>query len=241
MKHYALIGKQLDYSYSKKYFDNKFSLEKIAADYNLLSIPDLNNIKEFINQKKINGFNITIPFKEKIIPFADWIEPRAKKIAAVNCIVIAGKQWHAYNTDYLAIEKLIPSFTNNKKLPTLILGNGGASKSIQHFCREQQTDFLVVGRNKKKADLLYNEINEAILEKYKLIVQTTPLGTFPNIKDKVDFPLHHLNTSHFVFDLIYNPAQTTFLNLAANQGAKTMNGLSMLELQVEESYKIWTK
>lgn len=234
-KIYGLIGRNINYSFSKKYFTQKFKNDKIDnCEYLNFDIDKISDFKK-INLSNINGFNVTIPYKEKIIGYLDEIEESAKNIGAVNTIKILKNKLIGYNTDYLGF---INSF--NKKLDyknVLILGSGGASKAIQYAIKTKKINFDVASRKSDVNHIAYTQIES--LEKYDLIVNCTPLGTYPNVNDKPDLNYDQLNDKHLCYDLIYNPSETLFLNESKKRGARILNGLQMLKLQAEESWKIW--
>ena len=234
-KIYGLIGRNINYSFSKKYFTQKFKNDKIYnCEYLNFDIGQISDFKK-IKLSNINGFNVTIPYKERIIIYLDEVDESARNIGAVNTIKILNNKLIGYNTDYLGF---INSF--NEKLDyknALILGSGGASKAIQYAIKNKKINFDVASRKSDINHIDYAEIEN--LEKYDLIVNCTPLGTHPNINDKPDLNYDQLNDRHLCYDLIYNPSETLFLNESKKRGAKIMNGLQMLKLQAEESWKIW--
>tara|TARA_B100000941_G_scaffold32770_1_gene19539 strand:- start:913 stop:1635 length:723 start_codon:yes stop_codon:yes gene_type:complete len=234
-KIYGLIGRNINYSFSKKYFTQKFKNDKIYnCEYLNFDIGQISDFKK-IKLSNINGFNVTIPYKERIIIYLDEVDESARTIGAVNTIKILNNKLIGYNTDYLGF---INSF--NEKLDyknALILGSGGASKAIQYAIKNKKINFDVASRKSDINYIDYTEIEN--LEKYDLIVNCTPLGTHPNINDKPDLNYDQLNDRHLCYDLIYNPSETLFLNESKKRGAKIMNGLQMLKLQAEESWRIW--
>ena len=207
-KIYGLIGRNINYSFSKKYFTQKFKNDKIDnCEYLNFDIDKISDFKK-INLNNINGFNVTIPYKEKIIGYLDEIEESANNIGAVNTIKILKNKLVGYNTDYLGF---INSF--NKKFDyknVLILGSGGASKAIQYAIKTKKINFDVASRKSDVNHIAYTQIES--LEKYDLIVNCTPLGTYPNVNDKPDLNYDQLNDKHLCYDLIYNPSETLFLN-----------------------------
>ena len=235
-KTYGLIGKNIDYSFSVKYFSQKFNDEKIIdseyVNFDLREIEDFNNIEIF----KINGLNVTIPYKEKIITYLDEIDKAASKIGAVNTIAIKDNKLIGYNTDYIGF---IESFKNNLNFKNaLILGTGGASKAIQYALNIKNINFDIGSRKNNKKYISYDLINKKIKD-YDLIINTTPLGTFPNVSKKPKINYNLINENHFCYDLIYNPEKTSFLKECEKKGARIMNGLEMLKSQAEESWLIW--
>ena len=234
-KIYGLIGKNIDYSFSKKYFTQKFKNDKIDdCEYLNFDIDKINDFKK-INLSNINGFNVTIPYKEKIIAYLDQIDESARNIGAVNTIKILKNKLIGYNTDYLGFINSFNEILDYKN--ALILGSGGASKAIQYALKSKKIKFNVVSRKGDINHIDYSQIED--LAKYDLIVNCTPLGTFPNINDKPNLNYDQLNDKHQCYDLIYNPSETLFLNESKKRGAKIINGLKMLKIQAEESWRIW--
>jgi len=235
-KTYGLIGKNIDYSFSVKYFSQKFNDEKIIdseyVNFDLREIEDFNNLEIL----KINGLNVTIPYKEKIITYLDEVDKAASKIGAVNTIAIKDNKLIGYNTDYIGF---IESFKNNLNFKNaLILGTGGASKAIQYALNIKNINFDIGSRKNNKKYISYDLINEKIKD-YDLIINTTPLGTFPDVSKKPKINYNLINENHFCYDLIYNPEKTSFLKECEKKGARIMNGLEMLKSQAEESWIIW--
>ena len=240
-KTYGLVGKSISYSFSEKYFTEKFKKNKIQnCTYKNF---DLNNIKDLVSILKENdlkGLNITIPYKEQVLSYLDEIEDNAKLIGAINTIKInKDKTLTGYNTDFIGfINTLRPHINSNCK-KALILGTGGASKAIEYGLKKLNIESKKVSRNKKKGDLTYLEIDSDLIKEYQIIINTTPLGTYPDIENYPDIPYKYLTKKHICYDLIYNPDETTFLRKSKKKGAITINGLRMLEIQAEESWKIW--
>jgi len=242
-KTYGLVGKSISYSFSEKYFTEKFKKNKIQnCTYKNF---DLNNIKDLVSILKENdlkGLNITIPYKEQVLSYLDEIEDNAKLIGAINTIKInKDKTLTGYNTDFIGfINTLRPHINSNCK-KALILGTGGASKAIEYGLKKLNIESKKISRNKKKGDLTYLEIDSDLIKEYQIIINTTPLGTYPDIENYPDIPYKYLTKKHICYDLIYNPDETTFLRKSKKKGAITINGLRMLEIQAEESWKIWNK
>jgi len=240
-KTYGLVGKSISYSFSEKYFTEKFKKNKIQnCTYKNF---DLNNIKDLVSILKENdlkGLNITIPYKEQVLSYLDEIEDNAKLIGAINTIKInKDKTLTGYNTDFIGfINTLRPHINSNCK-KALILGTGGASKAIEYGLKKLNIESKKISRNKKKGDLTYLEIDSDLIKEYQIIINTTPLGTYPDIENYPDIPYKYLTKKHICYDLTYNPDETTFLRKSKKKGAITINGLRMLEIQAEESWKIW--
>ncbi len=237
---FGLIGKRLDYSFSQKYFTQKFDQEGIDASYQNIELANLETLKEQIKTATISGFNVTIPFKEKIIPLLHSLSQTAKDIGAVNCVKITkDNQWIGHNTDVIGFEKSLLSLIKLARPNALIFGTGGASKAVQFVLDHLKINYKIVSRNDYLETIQYQDLNEDILSEHKLLINTTPVGTFPNIKNCIDIPLEYIGKQHFCMDLIYNPEKTKFLTQAQDKGAQIKNGREMLEIQAEESWKIW--
>ena len=187
----------------------------------------------------IKGFNVTIPYKEQIMPFLSKIDPEAKAIGAVNTIKIVKKETIGYNTDAYGFQKSIEPYLKNHHKKALILGTGGASKAVAFVLNKLGIAHKFVSRNPKNDQLNYKDLNKAVLSSYTVIVNCTPLGTYPNINDKPDIPYNFITDQHLLFDLIYNPEKTAFLLAGEQEGGKISNGSNMLEFQAEKSWEIW--
>lgn len=241
MNKYGLIGKNIDYSFSRNYFTEKFKKSNIPATYKNFDIDDISKFPEILlKNSKLKGLNVTIPYKEEIIPFIDYIHPIAKKIGAVNTIKIENSgKLSGYNTDYFGFKIALENFLPLPQKTALILGTGGASKAIAYTLNELNFDYQFVSRTSSKAAIAYQDLNEQIIKNHLLIVNCTPLGTHPNIASFPPIVYNFLTSSHLLFDLIYNPSETTFLKKGKAAGAKISNGLKMLKMQAEKSWKIW--
>lgn len=238
---FGLVGKDISYSFSKGYFAKKFGdLELKDHTYENF---DLQTISEFerlvLENKTIKGLNVTIPYKEEIIPYLGNLNKKAKKIGAVNTIRFTKKGLKGYNTDAYGFLKSIEPLLNKEHKKALILGTGGASKAIAYVFKELKIKYKFVSRSPEKKQFSYNDLDKEILSKYKVIVNCTPLGTHPDIVQKPAIPYQHITENHLLFDLIYNPEKTAFLQEGETKGATTCNGYRMLELQAEKSWKIW--
>ena len=244
-KVYGLIGYPLSHSFSKNYFTEKFEKENIPdCEYNLYPIEDINELAQLIkNTPSLLGLNVTIPYKESIIPFLDTLDETAKKVGAVNCIKIKDQKLIGYNTDVFGFKQSIKPFLESHHERALILGTGGASKAVHYVLKEIGIDCYFVTRNKQQTTnthfFEYKELNEYIINSFKLIINTSPVGMYPNINEAPEIPYQFITPSHLLYDLIYNPAETAFLKHGKQQGASTLNGLSMLHQQAEEAWKIW--
>ncbi len=257
MKQYGLIGYPLSHSFSKKYFTEKFEKENIKdSEYNLFPIENINLLPQLIaDNPSLCGLNVTIPYKESVIPFLNELDETAKAVGAVNCIKILKSDsaihnpqsaiLKGYNTDVYGFRQSIKPFLEIQHERALILGTGGASKAVAFVLKEIGIDCYFVSRTKNQESndkiFTYDELNENIINAFKLIVNTSPVGTFPNINDAPAIPYNFISPSHLLYDLVYNPPETEFLKRGKAQGAATVNGLSMLQQQAEEAWNVWNK
>lgn len=243
MKIYGLIGKNIDYSFSRTYFNQKFSSEKIEATYKNFDLSDISEFpKLLLDNPDIRGFNVTIPYKEAIIPYLDEIDFTAKKIGAVNTIKIRpDRKLIGYNTDFYGFSEAIKPYLKAHHTKALILGTGGASKAVSYALKNLGIEAVYVSRSKSSQNFTYSELSPEIIKEYTLIINCTPLGTFPNTEQYPAIPTEFLTQKHLVFDLIYNPSHTKLMKLALKQNAKVTNGLAMLESQAEKAWEIWNQ
>ena len=241
-KQYGLIGYPLEHSFSPDYFNTKFKNERIDADYKTYP---LNNIKEFaalISKLNFSGLNVTIPYKEAILPYLDEVDIVAKTIGAVNTIAFKNGKTIGYNTDCYGFEKsLLSSIEKSKNIHgALVLGTGGASRAVQYILKKLDIQYSLISRS-KKGIIRYQDIDKALFSSINLIINTTPLGMSPNIKNKPEIPYEWLNEKYFLYDLIYNPEKTIFLSEGLKMGCKIKNGHDMLILQAEKAWHIWNQ
>jgi len=240
MKQYGLIGKTLDHSFSKSYFENKFIKEQIQnASYSNFSLDSIEEFKSLIKKKTFSGLNITIPYKTSIIPFLDELSIQAKSIGAVNTIHFKNDKLIGYNTDYIGFLNAIKPFLKNTMEQALILGSGGASKAVVFALKKIGIKCLCVSRFPNEQQLNYDQLNDLVLKHHLLIVNTTPLGTSPNINECPNIPYQYITEKHLIVDLVYNPEETLFLKKGRKNLANILNGKSMLIHQAEEAWKIW--
>lgn len=204
--------------------------------YEVFDLEELSEVENIFKTENLIGLNVTIPYKEKIIPYLDELSDEAEKMGAVNCIVIQNNIKKGFNTDAVGFEKTLLIHKKPVHQSALILGNGGAAKAVQYVLNKHEIPYQTVSR---KADLNFENITEEIVAENKLIIQCTPVGTFPNEEDCLDFPFSGISESHLIIDLIYNPTYTSFIKKSAAQGAKTVNGYYMLEQQAEKNWEIW--
>lgn len=244
MRKFGLLGKNISYSFSRNYFKNKFENENIInACYENFDIPSIDDFQEIISKTKdLRGLNVTIPYKEAVIPFLDTLDSTAKNIGAVNTIKITKKGLlKGYNTDYYGFKKSLKPLLKKQHNKALILGTGGASKAVAYALKKLNIDYLFVSRTQNNKTVTYEALSGDIIASHLLIINCTPLGTFPDISNCPDIPYHLLTKNHILYDLIYNPAETQFLKNGREKGCVTSNGLKMLELQAEKSWGIWNR
>lgn len=238
---FGLIGKDIDYSFSRSYFTEKFKNLKLDDySYENFDFQDINELKSILEKEKnIKGFNVTIPYKQDVFPFLFDVDDTAKEIGAVNTIKFTDKGLKGFNTDYYGFQKSIEPAIKKHHTHALILGTGGASKAIAFVLKKLDLSYTFVSRTAKENQFTYADLNKTIIEKHTVIVNCTPLGTYPDITDKPDIPYEYLSDKHLLFDLIYNPIKTAFLLEGEKRGAQIKNGDKMLELQAEKSWEIW--
>jgi shikimate dehydrogenase len=244
MRRYGIIGYPLGHSFSQKYFTEKFIKEGITnCSYEMFPIPDIAELKNIIaNTPNLCGLNITIPHKQSVLAFLDDTSKLPQGLQASNCIKISNGKLIGYNTDVMGFEQsLLPQLKSHHK-NALILGNGGAAEAIKFVLQKLNIHYKVISRKLHDGShLTYADLNEQIIKAHTLIINTTPLGTFPNVNECAAIPYQYLTAQHFLFDLVYNPAKTLFLQKGEQQGAATQNGYDMLVVQAQESWKIWSE
>lgn len=255
-KIFGLIGYPLTHSFSKQYFAEKFKKEQITgADYRLFPIEHISQFPNLLaNNPNLTGLNVTIPYKESIMPLLDELDPISKAVGAVNCIKISGAVGNqlpilkGFNTDVVGFRKSIKPFLEIQHERALIIGTGGAAKAVAYVLAEIGIDCFFVTRNKNTAKIpadfknklfSFEEVNEYVIRAFKLIVNASPIGMYPAIDEAPPLPYQLLTTEHLLYDLVYNPSETAFLKQGKLNGAATVNGLSMLSLQAEEAWRIW--
>ncbi|MFT4032734.1 MAG: shikimate dehydrogenase [Siphonobacter sp.] len=242
MAEFGLIGYPLGHSFSKRYFSEKFGQEALSDQYHLFELPDVNALPGLIaSQAELKGLNVTIPHKQAVLPFLAELDPLAERIGAVNVIkVLPNGQLKGYNSDYwgfrLSLEQW-DAFRSIQPKKALLLGDGGATKAVRIALEDLGIRYQTVSR--KEGFLNYSDLNADILATHPLIINSTPLGTYPNVDTCPDIPYPALTERNMLYDLVYNPAETLFMKRGAEQGAATHNGYAMLELQAEKSWEIW--
>jgi shikimate dehydrogenase len=239
MKHYGLLGKSLSHSFSKNFFTKYFAENAINAAYSNLEIAQIEEVKSIL-ESGVHGLNVTIPFKEAIIPFLDEITDDAKQIGAVNVVQFKNGKTIGHNTDAFGFAQSIKPFFTNQHERALIFGTGGASKAIAHVLKKLGVQVYFISSSQEGEGIFsYNDLNKQMLVGCKLWVNCTPVGTFPNINEELPIPWCELTEDHLVVDLIYNPPKTLFLEKAQQHGATILNGESMLKEQALKSWEIW--
>ncbi|NER14170.1 shikimate dehydrogenase [Leptobacterium flavescens] len=238
---FGLIGKNISYSFSQGYFNKKFENSGLQSYlYTNFDLPAIEAFQEVIaNTLNLKGLNVTIPYKEAIIPYLNELDSDAAAIGAVNTIKIEENGLKGFNTDHHGFRESIHPFLKEHHKKALILGTGGASKAIAFVFDRLGIDYAFVSRKKARNQFTYNDLNQDLISSYPVIVNCTPLGTFPDIENKPSIPYEFITSGHLLYDLIYNPEETSFLKLGRERGAQTLNGLQMLELQAEKAWEIW--
>ena len=242
IQHYGLIGKTLGHSFSAAFFKDYFEKNYITATYSNFELNDVEEISSIFEQN-LSGLNVTFPYKESVIPYLDRLDESAEQIGAVNVIAFENGEKVGYNTDAYGFAQSIKPFLTFEHERALIFGTGGASKAVAHVFKQIGLDVFYISRNGHEATgvFTYEDINSHMLQACKVLVNCTPIGTFPNISDCIELPFEHLTPAHLVIDLVYNPSETELMKRAKKQGAAIMNGLSMLQHQALKSYEIWTR
>lgn len=239
--HFGLLGKSLGHSFSKAYFQEKFEQLRLPYDYSNCELASIDAFPKLLAAKEWAGFNVTIPYKEDILSFVDEVSPEVLSIGAANVIKVHKQKLWAYNTDHIGFRKDLEDFLKNEKPEkALVLGSGGASKAIIYALAQMQIETQLVGRVEGLDKWNYQKASQH-LQDFSLVINCSPIGTFPNIEEKPPLLLPNTMKGHFVYDLIYNPAETQFLKDAREKGAQTRNGRQMLVYQAEASWDIWTK
>ena len=243
-KRFGLLGRNINYSFSKGYFTDKFSNENFdGCTYENFDIQEIDFFNEIIkNTPDLKGLNVTIPYKEAVIPFLDKLSKKAILIGAVNTIKITKKgKLKGYNTDYYGFKKSLEPLLQPHHKKALILGTGGASKGVAFALDELNIPYTFVSREAKENAIDYDRINETTFDNYQIIINASPVGTSPNTEAFPLIPYAYFTKNHIAYDLIYNPAETQFLKKAKEQGAQVKNGLDMLIFQAEKAWEIWNK
>lgn len=240
MNKYGIIGFPLTHSFSQKYFTQKFIDEKIDdCVFEKFEIPDISGVETLIKAKDLKGFCITIPYKKNILPYLFESTDAVRQIGACNCVKIADGKLYGFNTDVVGFEKSFTPHLKPHHTKALILGTGGAAAAIEFVLQKLHIGYRFVSRNKTEDNFSYEALNKDILDEYSIIINCTPLGTFPQTDEAPALPYQFITSGHYLYDLVYNPPLTKFLSLGKEKGATIRNGYEMLVLQAEENWKIW--
>lgn len=244
MRKFGLIGYPLSHSFSKKFFAEKFKNEHISdSQYELYPIENIGPVANLLSDDEICGINVTIPYKVQVLPYLNEMDEAAAEIGAVNCISVTrenGVRWiKGYNTDAYGFEESLKPLLEEHHRKALIFGDGGAAKAIKYVLHKLAIPFLVVTRKPTESSVLYDAVDEKLLQEHTILINTTPLGMSPNADTYPEIPYHYLSDKHIGYDLVYNPEETRFLTQIKDKGGKIKNGLEMLHLQAIRSWEIW--
>ena len=243
MHKYGLVGRDIAYSFSRQYFSEKF--EALGLENHSYENFDIASINDFLDKIKptegLKGLNVTIPYKEEIIPFLDELDEEALKIGAINTVKISEKgRLKGFNTDVYGFENALKPLLKKHHDKALILGTGGASKAVHYVLEKFDITVLFVSRNpQKEGQIAYKDLSKKLLKEYNIIINCTPLGTFPEVERCPNVPFRFLDERHLLYDLIYNPSETRFLKKGKKMGCTVSNGEKMLQLQAEKAWRIW--
>ena len=242
-KQFGLIGKNIEYSFSRRFFLEKFNSNDKYLNFSYINydIDSIEEIDSVFNQKNLCGLNVTIPYKEKIINYLDEVSDQAKEIGAVNTICFENERKIGYNTDIFGFSKSLQVNEINDIDSVLILGSGGAAKTIAYFCINNNIPYNIVSRKPSKSYISYKNLDELYFKNKVLIVNCTPVGTFPSVDNCPALPYKLISNENVFFDLVYNPLETLFMKKGKEKGCKTLNGYEMLKFQAEKSLEIWAK
>jgi len=241
MRQYGLIGFPITHSFSQKYFQEKFLKEGINdAEFLNFSIADIGEVEHILNEYRLlKGLAITIPYKRSIIKYADEVSDIVRETGACNCMRISLNKTSCFNTDVTGFELSFKKNLQPQHTDALILGTGGAAAAVEYVLRKLHIHYCFVSRTPGKKRFTWQQIDESILRQFTIIINCTPLGTYPNIDEKPSLPYHYLTAKHYLFDLVYNPPHTQFLFEGEKQGCIVQNGYEMLAIQAEENWKVW--
>ncbi len=243
MRVFGLIGFPLSHSFSKKYFTDKFEREGIRdCRYELFPLEDIQALPGLVEKEpELCGLNVTIPYKQQVIPFLDQMDEEVKQMGACNCIRLIHGKLHGHNTDVIGFEISLRKKWHSSHDTALVLGTGGAAKAVHFVLTKMGIPFREVSRTRSPGVLDYASLTPDIIHSTRLIINTTPLGMYPDVGGLPEIPYDALGPQHFLFDLVYNPEKTGFLEAGERRGATIANGSEMLSLQAEESWKIWNE
>jgi shikimate dehydrogenase len=241
---YGLIGHPLSHSFSPQYFNEKFKqLGLDDHEYRAFDIPSISELPALLTTyPALAGLNVTIPYKQSVLAYTQWQHETVKACGAANCLKITSNGIEAYNTDVTGFENSLRQWVPPGPLEALVLGTGGASRAVQFALQRMHIPFLVLSRQTGYAgQLLYQSVDKNILQSHRLIINTTPLGMYPQVEGCPDLPYHLLGPEHYLYDLVYRPEETQFLQKGKAQGSHTKNGYDMLILQAEAAWEVWKK
>ena len=246
MRLFGLIGYPLGHSFSVPYFTRKFREEKIEAEYRNFPMENIGDFEDLVKREpKLVGLNVTVPHKQRIIPYLDVLHPTARSIGAVNTIFFCRKEERlsllGYNSDVIGFERSLKEHLKEGHNQALVLGTGGSSKAVKFVLSELGIAYQMVSRQRGKGLLAYDQLDKKIMGSHTLIINTTPLGMFPEVETNPNIPYKEITSRHLLFDLVYNPEETRFLRQGKEQGASIVNGSDMLIYQAEGSWEIWNK
>jgi shikimate dehydrogenase len=236
---FGLIGYPLTHSFSKKYFTERFAAEGIDAVYKNYPISSIKAFRALQSTEDLEGINVTIPYKEQVIPYLDQVSAAVKEIGACNCIQYKEGIWTGHNTDVIGFEQSLLKHLNSSHDRALVLGTGGAAKAVWYVLRKMGIPYTKVSRTSLDETIAYQSLTDETIATHPLIINTTPLGMFPNVDEYPNIPYGAIGQGHYLYDLVYNPAATKFLEKGAAQGATIANGEDMLVIQANESRRIW--
>lgn len=238
-KLFGLLGKDIGYSFSRDYFSNKFTAENLQHKYVNFDLENLSTFKSLLKRKDISGMNVTIPYKQKVIPFLDELDPIAKVIGAVNTIVFKENRRLGYNTDHIGFQKTLLDHLKPHHNKALVLGTGGASKAVCYVLKQLKIQVLRVSRSEGQDRKAYHQLTAKDYKEHNLLINCTPLGTHPNTDAYPPIDFEQINNKHLLYDLIYNPEVTAFMQMGKDKGAIVLNGYQMLVEQAEVSWSLW--
>ncbi len=240
MRRFGLIGYPLGHSFSKKYFAEKFLQENVQdAVYDNYPIPHISELPQVLQTPGLAGLNVTIPYKEQVIPYLDTLSDVVGDVGACNCIHISGDRLIGYNTDVVGFEQSFSPLLQSHHTRALILGTGGAAKAVAYVLKKLQIEYRIVSRTEGANNITYEAVTPSLLQEYSVLINTTPLGMYPAVEQAPALPYEAVTDRHYLYDLVYNPAVTKFLEYGEQKGALIKNGADMLMLQAEESWRIW--
>jgi shikimate dehydrogenase len=238
-KLFGLLGKDIGYSFSRDYFSNMFTAKNLQHKYVNFDLENLSAFKSLLNRKDISGMNVTIPYKQKVIPFLDELDPVAKAIGAVNTIVFKDNKRLGYNTDHIGFQKTLTNHLKPHHDRALVLGTGGASNAVCYVLERLKIQALKVSRSEGPDRKAYHQLSAKDYKEHSLLINCTPLGTHPNTDTYPPIDYKQINTDHLLYDLIYNPKVTAFMQMGKDKGATVLNGYQMLVEQAEASWSLW--